>query len=157
MLTTLEKLQPNTPTKPISHILANYFQKFINYWTHTDVRFLGELQEGIVDMPVEICVRWKGNAQGTMIIRCYEDFLIWFNKNKSYKPLNVCTGKEMLYEMIGEYCIYVVCNFWNPKLLEIGPLLPRPCRLEDWSDQTAEAAFGVLVNNHPIEIRFWME
>ncbi len=157
MIATLERLEPNTPTMPISHLLANFFQKFIKYWTQTDIQFLGNLQEEVVEMPVELCVRWNGNARGTLIIRCYDDFIKWFTQNKNYKPLNVCTGKEILIEMISEYCTYVVCNFWKPELLEIGPLLPRPCHQEDWPSQLPAAAFGVLVGKHPVEIRFWID
>ena len=96
-------------------------------------------------------------CSGVMIIRCYDDFIKWFNQNKNYRPLNVCTGKEMLHEMISEYCTYVICNFWKPELLKIKAPLPRPCRPEDWPFRTPDAAFGVLVEKHPVEIRFWMD
>jgi hypothetical protein len=157
MNATLERLESHTPSKPISHILANYFQKFISYWTQTNLRFLGDLQEEVVDMPVEICMHWNGNASGTLIIRCYDDFLKWFSVSKSYRPLSICTGKEVLNEMIAEYCTYLICNFWQPELLEIRTMSPRPCRPEDWPSETPVAAFGVLVEKHPVEIRFWMD
>jgi hypothetical protein len=156
MFTTLERLEPNTP-KPLSHILASYFQKFINYWTQTDIRFLGDLRGEMVDMPVEICVRWNGNIRGTLIVRCDDDFTKWFSRNRNVRFSDACTGKEMLDEMIAEYGAYLICNFWKPELLEIGPLLPRPCRPEDWPVETPAAAFGVLVDKHPVEIRFWIE
>ena len=157
MKATLEKLEPLTPSKPVSHLLANLFQKFMKYWTQTDIRFLGNLPEEIVDMPVELCVRWNGNVRGTLIIRFHDDFMKWFNENKNYRPLNICAGKEMLNEMIAEYCAYLISNFWKPELVKIGPLLPRPCRPEDWPTQAPAAAFGVLVDQHPVEIRFWTD
>jgi hypothetical protein len=157
MIATMERLEPNTPTMPVSHLMANFFQKFAKHWTGTDVRYLGDLQEEVLEMPVEICVKWKGNAQGTLIIRCYDDFIQWFAKSKVYKPLSVCTGKEMLNEMIGEYCTYVICNFWDPRLLEITAPQPRPCGPGDWPSNKPAAAFGVLVEKHPVEIRFWMD
>src|SRR5579863_2179150 len=95
MFTTLERLEPNTP-KPLSHILASYFQKFINYWTQTDIRFLGDLRGEMVDMPVEICVRWNGNIRGTLIVRCDDDFTKWFSRNRNVRLSDACTGKEML-------------------------------------------------------------
>lgn len=154
----IEKLEPFTPAIPIPHIMANFFQKFVNYWAlKTSVKYLGELQDWPVDMPVELCVRWKGNASGTVVFRCYDGFVKWLNKNKGYKPLNFATEKEMLNEMVGLYCTYLIYNFWRPELLKISPILTRPCTPEEWPTQYPDAAFGLLVDGNPVEIRLWVD
>ena len=78
-------------------------------------------------------------------------------KSKGYKPLNVCTEKEMMNEMVAQYGIYLVHNFWKPELLRIGPMLVRPCQPRDWPSLPSSAAFSVLVGEHPVEIRLWMD
>jgi len=157
MIQTLERLEPFTPATPISHILANYFQKLIRYWAQTDVRYLGEIEDVALDMPVELCVRWNGNASGMLVIRCYEDFPKWLKRSKGYKPLNVCTEKEMMNEMVAQYGVYLVHNFWNPELLKIGPMVARPCQQQEWPAHPADAAFSVLAHDHPVEIRLWLD
>jgi hypothetical protein len=154
---TLQRLEPNTPAMPPSHILANYFQKFIKYWTGSNVRYLGELQDNVVEMPVEWSVRWEGNASGMLVIRCYDDFVSWTSRSKSYKPLRFCTGKEIFNEMVAQYAVYLIHNFWRPDLLEIGPIQPRLSTPEEWPSSSPEAAFSVLIEDHPVEIRFWMD
>jgi hypothetical protein len=153
---TMERLEPNTPTMPISHILAGYFQKFIHYWSKGEVRYLGELREEPVDMPVELCVRWNGNARGMLVIRCYEEFVHWLSQGKGYKPVSFYTGKEIMNEMVSQYCVYLIHNFWRPELLEIGPIQPRASIPEDWPKSAPETAFSLLVEDHPVEIRFWI-
>ena len=86
MIQTLERLEAFTPAMPIPHILANYFQKLIRYWTKTDVRYLGEIEDVALDMPVELCVRWNGNANGMLVIRCYEDFPKWLKSRRVISP-----------------------------------------------------------------------
>jgi len=158
MQATIERLEPFTPAMPISHIMANFFQKFIKYWmSKSEVKYLGELQEWPVDMPVERCVRWNGNARGMVVFRCYEGFVKWLKENKGYKPLNFGSENEMLNEMVGLYCTYVINNFWRPELLKIGPILTKPCTLEEWPTLSPDAAFSLLVEGNPVEIRLWMD
>jgi hypothetical protein len=157
MINTMERLEPFTPAMPVSHILANYFQKLIRYWAKTNVRFLGDIGEDVLPMPVELCVRWAGNASGMLVIRCYDDFVKWLKKGKGYKPANLSSEKEILNEMVAQYGVYLIHNFWKSELLKIGPILTRPCRPEEWPARPATAAFSVLVEDHPVEIRLWLD
>ena len=155
---TLERLEPHTPAGPVSHILANYFHKFVHYWSKgAQVRFLGEAQEFPVEMPIERAVRWEGNARGTVVVRCYEGFVKWLKKNKGYKPLNFGTENEMLNEMAGLFSTYLIHNFWEAESLKISPLKIDPSNPQLWPAGRAEAAFSLVVEGHPVEIRFWME
>ena len=154
---TLEILEPHTPAGPVSHILANYFNKFVGYWSKgAEVRFLGEAQDIPLEMPVERRVKWEGNARGTVVIRCYDGFLKWLKKNKGYKPLNFGTEKEILNEMAGLFSTYLIRNFWEPGLLKISPLSIEESSPGEWPAGRAEAAFSLIVEGHPVEIRFWM-
>jgi hypothetical protein len=157
MNAVLETLEPFTPAEPISHILANYFNKFVRYWSrNAEVRYLGEAQDVTVEMPIERCVRWEGNAQGTLVVRCYDDFLKWLRETKGYKPLSFGTGKEILDELAGLYGTYLIHNFWKADLLKIKSLNIQSTSPEKWPDNEPDAAFCLLVEGHPVEIRFWM-
>jgi len=121
------------------------------------VRYLGEAQDMPLEMPVERRVRWTGNAGGTVVIRCYEGFLKWLKGNKGYKPLNFGTEKEMLNEIAGLFATYLIKNFWKAERLSISPLEIQPSSSEEWPDRPAEAAFSVLVEGNPVEIRLWLD
>jgi hypothetical protein len=108
-------------------------------------------------MPVELAVRWTGNASGLLVLRCYKDFAKWLKRSKGYKPVNLGTEKEMMHEMVAQYSTYLVHNFWDSQLLKIAPMVAGPSRPEEWPVQTADAAFSVLVGDHPVEIRLWLD
>ncbi len=155
---TLERLEPFTPAAPLPHILANYFAKFVRYWSkQAEVRYLGPAQDIPLEMPIERSVRWEGNARGTVVVRCYEGFAKWLKKNKGYKPLNFGTENEMMNEMAGLFSTYLIHNFWESEQLRISPIQIKTSRQEEWPEGQADAAFSLLVEGHPVEIRFWAE
>jgi hypothetical protein len=157
MLETLERLEPFTPAAPVNHIMANYFNKFIRYWSKdAEIRYLGDAHELALQMPIERRVYWDGNAQGTLVVRCHENFMEWLKKNKGNKRLNFETSGQCLNEMVELYATYLINNFWRPESLKIGPLSTQPSRPEDWPGRQADAAFCLSVEGHPVEIRFWM-
>lgn len=111
---------------PCSMDLAKHLHRFVKYWAGADVEFLGQVSDETMDMPVELMVRWKGSVSGTLVIRCFDDFPQWLTESRTYKPLNLCTGREIFNEMTTLYCIYLIQQFWLTENFELGPILPRP-------------------------------
>jgi hypothetical protein len=151
-----EKLEPFTPAVPITYILANLFNKFMKYWTNSEVEYLGVLKDKPLEMPVEISIPWNGNTHGTLTIRCQEGFIQWLSKCKSDESANALTENEIFNKTVRHFCAYVIHTFWKSEHLRIGPLLPISSRPEVWPSDSPDAAFSVRVEQHPVEIRLWM-
>ncbi len=127
----VEKFEPPQTQAPIAIPLFDgpgqyIYNRFVNYWAGADVEYLGQVSDETMDMPVEMMVRWKGSVGGTLVIRCFSDFLKWLPESRTYKTLNLCTGKEIFSEMTTLYCIYLIQQFWLSDNFELGPILPRP-------------------------------
>jgi hypothetical protein len=145
-------------TIPHSRDLAVHFEKFVKYWAgRAAVEYLGPTSGDTVDMPVEVSVRWKGSVGGTLVIRCYRDFLKWLMESRDYKPLNLFTEKEIFHEMSTLYCVYLIQYFWLSEIFEMGLVLPRFSTPQDWPLREPDATCGLLVEQNPVEIRLWMD
>jgi len=142
---------------PCSMDLARHFHRFVKYWAGTDVDYLGQASDNPMEMPVELVVRWKGSVGGTLVLRCFPDFLTWLPESRAYKPLNLCTGMEIFTEMTTLYCIYLIQQFWLTENFELGPILLRPSTPAQWPAREPHATCGILVDHHPVEIRLWMD
>ena len=138
--------------------LAMHFQKFVKYWAgKAEVEYLGPTGANTIDMPVEVSVRWKGSVSGTLVIRCYREFLNWLMESRDYKPLNLCTEKEIFHEMSTLYCVYLIQYFWISELFELGLVLPRPSTPQNWPVRDPDSTCSLLVEQNPVEIRLWLE
>lgn len=153
--TTLERTTPSL--LPCSLDLATCFHKFVKYWAGADVDYLGYAAEGPLEMPVEVTIRWKGSVSGTLVIRCYQGFLDWLKDSRDYKPLYLCTEKEIFNEMNTLYCIHLIQSFWLTEIYQLGPIVPRPSTPESWPVREPDATCGLLVEQNPVEIRLWVE
>jgi|SRR5579872_4356418 len=143
---------------PHSMDLAMHFEKFVKYWAgKAEVDYLGPAAEGPMDMPVEVSVRWKGSVSGTLVIRCYHEFLDWLMESRDYKPLNLCTVKEIFHEMSTLYCVYLIQYFWLSEIFEMGLVLPRLSTPKDWPVPEPDATSSLLVDQNPVEIRLWID
>ncbi len=156
---TQEQLFQGIPAAiPHSMDLAVHFEKFVKYWAgKAGVEYLGPVAEDPIEMPVEVSVRWKGSMGGTLVIRCYPDFLKWLMESRDYKPLNLCTEKEIFHEMSTLYCVYLIQYFWISDLFELGLVLPRASTSRDWPVREPDSTCGLLVEQNPVEIRLWID
>ena len=157
MLKELLSAELHLPVIPCSMDLAQYFQKFIKHWAGMEVEYLGQAPDGPVEMPVEMTIRWKGAVAGTLVIRAYGDFLKWLMESRDYKPLNLCTGKEIFHEMGSLYCVFLIQHFWISEASELGLLFPRASSTGDWPRREPDSTCGILVANNPVEIRLWLD
>ena len=147
----------STPQIPCSMDLAKNFHRFVKYWAGADMEYLGQASDNPMEMPVELIVRWKGSVSGTLVIRAFADFLQWLPESRAYKPLNLCTGKEIFSEMTTLYTIYLIQQFWLSEDFELGPILPRSSTPTQWPAREPHATCGLLVEGNPVEIRLWMD
>jgi hypothetical protein len=146
-----------TPSIPCSMELATHFQKFVEYWAGVGVDYLGMAPDDPLEMPVEVSLKWKGPITGTLIIRCFPEFLHWLKESRDYKPLHLCTQKEIFHEMSTLYCIYLIQSFWIKEASELGLILPRASRPSDWPRREPDATCSLLAGHNPVEIRLWMD
>ncbi len=81
---TRKQCFPRTPTSiPCSMELAMYFEKFVKYSREkAETEYLGYTSDDTLDMPVEVCVRWTGSVGGTLVTRCYREFLDWLMQSR---------------------------------------------------------------------------
>jgi hypothetical protein len=145
------------PVVPHSMDLAKHFQKFVEYWAGAGIEYLGMASDEPIDMPVEVSLRWKGSISGTLVIRCYPEFLKWLTESRDYKPLHLCTEKEIFNEMSTLYCVYLIQYFWIAELFELGLILPRPSTSSDWPLREPDSTCSMLVEHNPVEIRLWVD
>jgi len=142
---------------PCSMDLATHFQKFVDYWAGGGVDYLGTAPDDTVEMPVEVSLKWKGPVAGTLVIRCFPEFLGWLKESRAYKPLHLCTEKEIFNEVSTLYCIYLIQSFWIKEASELGLILPRPSGPKDWPRREPDATCSLLAGPNPVEIRLWVE
>ena len=142
---------------PCSMDLAKHFDRFVKYWAGANMEYLGQVSDHTIEMPVELMVRWKGSVSGTLVIRCFPDFIEWLTESRDYRPLNLCTGKEIFREMTTLYGIYLIQQFWLTENFELGPILPRSSTQAQWPAREPHATCSLLVDNNPVEIRLWMD
>jgi len=159
--TTAEKLEAapvQAPAAiPSSLELAEHFQRFVKYWAGSDVEYRGRASEDAVEMPVELMVRWKGSVGGTLVVRCYPNFIHWLSESRDYRPLNLFTGKKIFSEMATLYSLYLIQQFWLTENFELGPVLPRPSTRSQWPAREPHATCALWVEDNPVEIRLWMD
>ncbi|MGH7740123.1 MAG: hypothetical protein ACREL1_08260 [bacterium] len=154
----LEEIEvPSTEPIPCSMELAVRFQRFIKYWAQAEVDYLGYAPDDNLDLPVEISVRWTGSVKGTLVIRCYPEYLKWLADSRAYKPLNLCTEKEIFNEMGTLYGIYLIQHFWLSEIFELGPVLARPSTPDTWPRREPDSTCSLLVGSNPLEIRLWVD
>lgn len=137
--------------------LAKCFQRFVEYWAGRSVDFLGQVPDEIVEMPVEVSLKWKGPVGGTLVIRCYREFLTWLRDSRDYKPLHLCTEKEIFNEMATLCCLHVIQSFWIKDIAGLGLILPRPSTPEAWPLREPDATCSLLAGPNPVEIRLWVD
>jgi hypothetical protein len=143
---------------PNSMDLAMCFEKFVKYWgQNPELEYLGPTNDVTLDMPVEISVRWKSSVGGTIVIRCFPEFLDWLMESREYKPLFLSTPKEIFYEMCALYCVHLIKNFWVDEISEMGLVLPKPSTSTDWPVREPDSTCSLLVGQAPLEIRLWMD
>ncbi len=137
--------------------LSTLFRGFVQYWAGGDAEYNGQALEDREDMPEEIKIRWKGSLSGILVIRCQRSFLKWLEEKRNSKLPRSGSGRELFNEMATLYCIYLVQNFWVSELFELGLILPRPSAPRDWPPRDPNATCQLLVDTHPLEIRFWAD
>ncbi len=142
---------------PCSMDLAAHFQKFVDYWSKGGVEYLGTVSDEPLDMPMEVTLKWKGPVGGTLVVRCYPEFLNWLKESRDYRPLNLCTEKEIFNELTTLYCIFLIHSFWIREISALGLILPRPSTPKDWPLREPDATCSILAGTNPVEIRLWVE
>jgi hypothetical protein len=146
------------PPVPDSMELAVHFEKFVKYWGgEAEVEYLGHAPGDAIHMPVEVAVRWKGTVGGTLVIRCYHEFLEWLMNSRDYKPLYLCSEKEIFNEMCTLYCVHLIKHMWLSEIFEMGLVLPGPSSPTSWPLREPDSTCSLLVEQCPVEIRFWMD
>jgi hypothetical protein len=161
MVETLAEIQQENSTPPLflprSLDLFTLFKGFVQYWAGGDVECRGQILEDQREMPEELKIRWKGSLSGTLVIRCQSPFLQWLEEKRNSRLPRPGNGREFFCDMTVLYCIYLIQNFWVSELFELGLILPRPSSPRDWPAREPDATCRLLVDTHPLEIRFWAD
>jgi hypothetical protein len=141
---------------PSSLDLSRHFEKFVDYWAAAKYEYLGPIQGGLSDLPVEVSVRWKGTIGGRIVIRCRPEFLNWLQESRDDKPAHMRTENEIFHEMSSLYSVYLIFCFWMSDFSEMGMIQPRSSTPADWPSAEPTATCGLLVQDNPVEIRLWV-
>ena len=143
---------------PRSLDLALLFDKFIQYWAgKAEVEFVDQALDRPLNEILEVCVRWKGSVTGTLVIRCYSEFLKWLVANRGPNPPHELNDNQSFKEMGSLYCVYLIQNYWLSSIFELGLVLPHFSTVQDLPQGPSNSTCRLRVEKNPVEIRLWID
>ena len=149
-----ESTQASTPM-PAGMDLFESFKAVTRAWLSLSCESLGEPVEGPSIMNLERCAYLAGPIRGLVNLRADSRFGgILLEKSVGWNRA-LQTSDEAFRELLQVFCGHLLSSFW--KMDGIQAIPSQPCTPPTWPKGKPQAAVALLLDQCPVEIRFWVE
>lgn len=109
-------------------------------------------------LPLEMTVGLKAPGHtGTLVVRTTEKLPPYVLEAASGEVEEDSNPEDAFKEMVNLFCGHLLTDCFQPRGIEFGFFLPRISTPTDWPLRPADSACALLVENHPVEIRLWVD
>jgi hypothetical protein len=140
---------------PKGEDLYQVFDAVSRSWLRLPCQSLGLPVDGPSVMSLERCAYLAGPVQSLLVLRAHSSLggILLERCQTSNRYLQ--SSDEAFRELFQVYCGHLLTSFWK---MEGGQTIPsHPCTPQSWPKGKPQSAVALLLNETPIEIRFWVE
>jgi hypothetical protein len=140
---------------PKGEDLYQAFEVVSRSWLRLPCQSLGLPVDGPSVMSLERCAYLAGPVRSLLVLRAHSSLggILLERCQSSNRYLQ--SSDEAFRELFQVYCGHFLTSFWK---MEGGQAIPsQPGTPQSWPKVKPQAAVALLLNETPIEIRFWVE
>jgi hypothetical protein len=145
----------NSVRLPKGEDLYQAFEAVSRSWLRLPCQSLGQPVDGPSVMSLERCAYLAGPVRSLLVLRAHSSLggILLERCQASNRYLQ--SSDEAFRELFQVYCGHLLTSFWKT---EAGQAIPsQPGTPQSWPKVKPHAAAALLVNQSPVEIRFWVE
>jgi hypothetical protein len=144
------------PTRmPKGDDLFQSFKSITRAWLNLSCQSLGQPVEGPSVMPLERCAYLAGSIQGLVNLRAHSRLGGVLLENSETWNRALQTSDEAFRELLQVFCGHLLSNFWK---MDGNQTIPSHVSTpKSWPKEKPQAAVAILLDQCPVEIRFWVE
>ncbi len=150
---------PNEPNKqtpmPTGEDLFQSFKSVTRTWLGLSCQSLGQPVEGPSVMSLERCAYLAGSIRGLVDLRAHSRLGgVLLEKSAGWKK-SLQTSDEAFRELLQVFCGHILSSFW--KIEGVQGIPSHPSTPQSWPKGKPQASVALLLDQCPVEIRFWVE
>jgi hypothetical protein len=140
---------------PSSLTFYQVFRDVLVKWAYLPSEYIGTSSEKTIDYPIELGVRLSGTLKSTLLIRCQLEFGRLLAESALGDDANDEKGVDSLKELANLFCGHLLTSCWPTHSFD--HFIPSNITRESWPKGALGVSSFLNVDNHPVEIRLWIE
>ncbi|HUO56948.1 MAG TPA: hypothetical protein VMV05_02110 [bacterium] len=137
--------------------VGDFLERILRSWGAKQIHRLGRELTGTLYLPMERMALLTGTLRGFLVLRGSLEFSAWLRQLHDETPLGRCSEAEVFEELVALLGLSLTHSFWNPDSFEVGPIHPFVSIPSDWPSGEPQFSCSMLVEEHPVEMRLWLE
>ncbi len=140
---------------PTGEDLFQVFKSVAQNWLQLPCHSLGRPVEGPSVMSLERSVYLAGPIRGLVALRAHSRLGGVLLEKTEVLNHSLQTSDEAFRELVQLFCGHLLSSFW--KIEGVSAIPSQPSKPQSWPKGKPQAAVALLLDQCPIEIRFWVE
>jgi len=140
---------------PSSLTLYEVFRDVLAKWAYLPSEYIGSTSQETIDFSIELGVHISGTLRSTLMIRCQHEFGRLLAESALGDDANDEKGVDSLKELANLFCGHLLTSCWPSHSFD--HFIPSNITRESWPKDALGVSSFLTVDNHPVEIRLWVE